>query len=115
MELKRAKMLFNDKCDIYECVQEVSGAVTKTEYRIKYQSVPCRISFIKSGSNNESDTQSTQNRGIRLFLDNEPHIKSGDIITVVHMDRTEKFKAASEGKHYATHQETELDVFENNP
>lgn len=114
MELKQAGMLFNDKCDIYRSTEEKAGIVTKNNYSL-FASADCRLSFLKSGFDNETDTVSTKNRSVRLFLENQPHIKSGDIIVISHMGISEKYKAASEGKHYMTHQETELDIFDENP
>ncbi|MCI1958315.1 MAG: hypothetical protein LKJ25_01665 [Clostridia bacterium] len=115
MELKQAKLLFNDKCDVYRCTEEKSGAVTKNTYSLKYDSVNCKLSFLKSGFDSETNTISTKNQSVRLFLESEPQIESGDVIIVYHMGTTVKYKAASEGKHYITHQETELDIFDENP
>lgn len=76
---------------------------------VLYSEQPCRISFSKVVSGNQTDTTDNTSLGVRLFISNTLDIPSGADITVVQDGVTYNFASSGIAAVYPTHQEIVLE------
>ncbi len=72
---------------------------------------PCRLSFEKITSTNQTDTAAIQTQGVKLFLAPEIVIQPGSKITVTQNSVTADYTRSGVPAIYPTHQEITLELF----
>lgn len=111
--MKAVKMLFNGRCNVYRYgyITNDYGIRKETTEKV-YENIMCRISYKNDGCAKESETETTAEQKVKIFMPIDYFIKSGDIIEVEQNGRREKYKACGRARFYSTHQEAELEIFE---
>lgn len=110
--------LFTGVCDIYEYEQflDTTSYITKQRAIIKYENMPCRVSYYNNSSNILASKENMFNniitQKVKIFLDNDITIKPGSIIVVTQNGKMTKYKNSGEPAIYSSHQEIMLDIFE---
>lgn len=112
------KRLYTGLCDIYEYknIRDEDTKIIKQKSIIKYENIPCRISYYNNSSNILSSKENIFNsiitQKVKLFLDNNIKIKAGSVIVVTQNNKTTKYKNSGEPVIYTNHQEIMLDIFD---
>lgn len=110
--------LYTGSCNIYEFenFRDDITKVIKQRLNLKYEDIPCRVSYYNNSSNILASKEDTFNniitQRVKLFLDNNIIIKAGSIIEVSQNGKTTKYKNSGEPVIYSNHQEIMLDIFE---
>lgn len=110
---KAIESLYKGTCTIYE-YQPVTNPITKIT---KHQEVPvlenqpCKLSFERVTSVNQTDTAGAVKQTIKLFLAPEIEVKPGSKIAVTQNGRTGNYKNSGEPAVLSSHQEIELILF----
>ena len=73
--------------------------------------VPCKLSFEKLSSTNQTDTAAGIMQGVKLFLAPEIEVKGGSKIVVEWQGRALEYSCSGDPAIYATHQEIPLERF----
>lgn len=111
--MKAVKMLFNGRCSVYRHNYIINDSgIRKCVTEKVYENIMCRISYKNDGCAKESETETTAEQKVKIFMPIDYFIKSGDIIEVEQNGRREKYKACGRARFYSAHQEAELDIFE---
>lgn len=105
-------------CNIYEFENfrdEVSKTIKQT-LNLKFENIPCRVSYYNNSSSILSSKEGTFNniitQKVKIFLSNDIDIKAGSIIEVTQNGKTTKYKNSGEPVIYSNHQEIMLDIFD---
>lgn len=107
------KMLYNGKCCVYRTsMAEDESGISKAAVEKIYENVMCRLSYESGASAKETETLTTAEQRIKLFVSAEYIIKSGDIIDVEQNGRKERYKACGRIRLYGGHQEAELEIYD---
>jgi hypothetical protein len=117
MVIKKAeravKMLYNGKCNVYRIsMAEDESGISKGVKEKVYENVMCRISYQSGTSAKETETMTAAEQRIKLFVSAEYIIKSGDVIDVEQNGRKERYKACGRIRLYGSHQEAELEIYD---
>lgn len=110
---KAVKMLYNGKCSVYRIRMTADeNGISKGVKEKIYENVMCRISYESSASAKQTETVTTAEQRIKLFVSAEYIIKSGDVIDVEQNGRKERYKACGRIRLYGGHQEAELEIYD---
>ncbi len=110
--------LYTGICNIYEyeTFKDNDTKVIKQCINIKYENIPCRVSYYNNSSNIVTFKEDTFNniitQKVKIFLDNNILIKAGSIIEVSQNGKVNKYKNSGEPAIYSNHQEIMLDIFD---
>lgn len=113
------KLLYTGFCNIYEYESFIdeNTFIKKQKSFLKYENVPCRVSYYKNSYNflgaKENLFNNSINQRVKIFLDNDIQIKAGSLIVVTQNGKTTKYKNSGEPVVYTSHQEIMLDIFDN--
>lgn len=109
--------LYTGICKIYEYENFIdeNNKVTKQRLKMKYDNIPCRVSYYNNSSNILASKEDTFNniitQRVKIFLDNNITIKAGSIIEVRQNGKVTKYKNSGEPVIYSNHQEIMLEIF----
>lgn len=110
-------ILYTGICDIYEYENTMDNEtkIIKQKSVIKYENIPCRVSYYNNSSNIVATKENSYNniitQKVKIFLDNNIEIKAGSVIIVTQNGKTTKYKNSGEPVIYTNHQEIMLDIF----
>ena len=107
--------LWDGKATIKE-FGEWTDWLTKTAQKIEtvlIEDEPCRISHASASSAVPSDTVTTVEQQVTLFIRPDLIIKPGSRITVTQNGRTVDYKASGQPRVYSSHQEIALQLWDN--
>lgn len=115
MVRRSIESLYKGVCTVYQYEEVVDPVTKRTNVAevISYENQPCRISFQTKTSAKESDTVSTANQTIKLFIAPECNIKAGAKVEVNQNGVTKTYKASGESAMYSNHQEIILEIEDN--
>nr|WP_317356796.1 hypothetical protein [uncultured Tyzzerella sp.] len=111
--------LYTGICNIYEYenILDETSKTIKQHIILKYENIPCRVSYYNNSSNILSSKEDTFNniitQKVKIFLDNDIFIKPGSIIDVNQNGNITKYKNSGKSVIYSNHQEIMLDIFDN--
>lgn len=110
---KALKLLWKDKCTIYNRVEEINQFTKRTNFveKIVVENEPCKLSF-NSLSSAELDNVSSINQTITLFISNKITIPSGSKIVITRNENTFTYTNSGEPRIFTNHQEIKLELFE---
>lgn len=80
-----------------------------------YKDQPCRLSYSALPAAGKSQTADSVTQSIKLFLSPDILIKPGSKITVSQNGREVAYKQSGQPALYATHQEINLELYEEHP
>lgn len=106
--------LYTGSCDIFE-YQPVKDPVTKIT---KHQPVPtltnqpCKLSFNKINSANQTETAASVAVTAKLFISPDILIRPGSKLTVTQNGKSFEYKNSGEPAFHSSHQELVLELFE---
>lgn len=112
------KLLYTAFCNIYEYESFIdeNSFIKKQNSVLKYENIPCRVSYYKNSYNvlvaKESLFNNSITQRVKIFLDNNIKIKAGSIIVVTQNGKTTKYKNSGEPVIYTSHQEIMIDIFD---
>ncbi|AZK44778.1 hypothetical protein [Paenibacillus lentus] len=110
---KAIESLYIGKCIITE-YKEVRNEVTKITKHREVSVVtdqPCKLSFERISSVNQSDGAKAVTQAVKLFIAPEIVIKPGSKITVTQNGVTTDYQNSGEPARYSSHQEIMLELF----
>lgn len=114
MELARKciEKTYIGTCSIitHKSIKKANGA-TANEVITKYENVSCRLIFINTTQNIETETIGVVKQIIQLHLAPEIIIKPGSKVIVTQNGKTTEYKASGESAAMLTHQEVKLEIF----
>lgn len=99
--------LYRDSADIYVVEKKVNPETkrTESEYKLIHSEVPCKLSIKTSYITDNSETVSTSQQSITLFLSPDIVVPSGSRFLIRHFGRDMKFEQSGLPAVYPDHQE----------
>ena len=106
--------LWDGRCTIskYEEVTDPTTHQTKEDLVVYAENEPCRLSHKPNTVVNDMTDLATQSKTISLILRADLEIPAGCVIEVTQYNVTNKYKNSSIPSVYFTHQEIELNVYD---
>lgn len=100
-------------CSVYEFVKVTDNTtkLTKSNEKIVFENVPCRLSFSNIPAASGNGTVVSKQQTVKLFLAPEISIKAGSKIVVTQNGVTQEYKNSGEAAIYESHQEINLELF----
>lgn len=103
---------YTDTCTVYEKTKYIkSNKTTSFKETVKYEALPCRLSFQSKSAAIITNTVSDISQSVRLFVSPEAVINPGSKITVTHDGRTTVYCMSGFPCVYSTHQEITLELW----
>ncbi|MGY0393976.1 hypothetical protein [Fusobacterium sp. SYSU M8A802] len=101
------EILYTDHCDIYnwESVKDPMTKVTEHKKVLKYEDIPCRISFKTISAVNQSTYKPILTQIVKLFLSKDIKIDAGSEIVVNRNEKSFLYKCSGLPAIYSHHQE----------
>ena len=99
----------------YEKITDPKTHITEEKDITAYENEPCRVSYSSAPATGSSQTADSLEQSIKLFISPDIVIKPGSKISVVQNGRTEAYKQSGKAAVYSTHQEINLDLYEEHP
>lgn len=109
---KRIEDTYTDFCTVINMTKSKKKGVVSFEEEIILEKQPCRLSYANSPVTTEQSGVSAVTQSIKLFLAPEIEIKPGAKILVQHEGREEIYQRTGTPAVYPTHQEIELERYE---
>lgn len=112
----KAKMalekLYEDTCNIYtyEKITDVNTGITRQIKKIYLKNVSCRMSFSNFPSTTD-DEQAKLTQSIKLFLPSDILIKAGSYVSTCRQGLTTDYVCSGKPAIYKTHQEINLELY----
>ena len=102
--------LYRDTADIYIIEKAVNPDTHRTEmtYQLFDSDIPCKLSIKTAYITSDSDTVSTSEQSITLFLSPDIIVPSGSRVLIHHFGREMKFEQSGLPAVYPDHQEITL-------
>lgn len=99
--------LYTDKCNIYswETIKDPVTKVTETKKTLKYDNIPCRISFKTISSISQNTFEPVISQVVKLFLSKDIEIKAGSEIIIYRNGKSCEYKCSGLPAIYSNHQE----------
>lgn len=99
--------LYRDSADFYVVEKRVNPETKRTEtgYVLKQSDIPCKLSIKSTYITSDTDTVSTSEQSIKLFLSPDIIIPSGSRILIRHFGREMRFEQSGLPAVYPDHQE----------
>jgi len=110
---KAIESLYTAICTVSE-YKEVLNAVTKItkhDEDVVLTNQPCKLSFERINSTNQTDTAALLTQSAKLFIAPEIVIKPGSKLTITQNGRTADYCSSGEPAIHSSHQEIILDLF----
>lgn len=107
------RSLWCDRCTVKvkQSTKNSIGRTVQTDV-VLFSDVPCRLSFFKVDTTNESSHAAQRVQSTVLLIDKERNIPPGSIITVTHEGVTSTYARSGKPAVYSYHQEIPLDLKE---
>ena len=101
------EILYTDRCDIYnwESVKDPTTKVTEHKKYLRYENIPCRISFKSITSVNQSTYEPILTQVVKLFLSKDIEVNAGSEIVVYRSGKVFQYKCSGMPAKYSSHQE----------
>nr|DAV07588.1 MAG TPA: head closure knob [Caudoviricetes sp.] len=101
------EILYTDRCDIYnwESVKDPTTKVTEHKKVLRYENIPCRVSFKTISAVNQSTFEPVISQVVKLFLSKDIEIKAGSEIVVYRGGKVLQYKCSGLPAVYSNHQE----------
>lgn len=115
LQRKAIESLYVGSCTVIErkSVKDPVTHVTEHDKEVViYESRPCKLSFDRITSTNQTETVGIVTQSTKLFIAPELDIKAGSKIVVTQRGRTTEYIRSGEPAIYSSHQEIELELFE---
>lgn len=114
LQRKALEFLYVGRCTVIERqnVKDPITQITKQEEVPVLENQPCRLSFDRIASTNQTDTVGIVAQSTKLFIAPELDIKAGSKIVVTQRGRTTEYTRSGEPAIYSSHQEIQLELFE---
>lgn len=103
---------YEDTCTVTEKVKtKVNGVVSFLDKEVLVDE-PCRLSYSSSPSAKDADGVASISQSIKLFISPDVDVKPGAKIVVTHNGENVAYKRGGVSAMYETHQEIELELYE---
>lgn len=114
---KAQEKTYEGRCTVtgYGKVKDPVTHITEEKEITAYEDQPCRFSFSSALATGSSQTVDSLEQSIKLFIAPDLLIKPGSKITVMQNGRTEAYKQSGKAAVYSTHQEINLELYEEHP
>ena len=101
------EILYTDRCDIYnwESVKDPTTKVTEHKKFLRYEDIPCRISFKSITSVNQTTYEPILTQVVKLFLSKDIEVNAGSEIVVYRSGKVFQYKCSGMPAKYSSHQE----------
>ena len=101
------EILYTDRCDIYnwESVKDPITKVTEHKKFLRYEDIPCRISFKSITSVNQTTYEPILTQVVKLFLSKDIEVNAGSEIVVYRSGKVFQYKCSGMPAKYSSHQE----------
>ena len=101
------EILYTDRCDIYnwESVKDPTTKVTEHKKYLRYEDIPCRISFKTISAVNQSTYEPILTQTVKLFLLKDIEVNDGSEIVVYRSGKVFQYKCSGMPAKYSSHQE----------
>lgn len=110
---KAAESLYVGVCTITE-YQKVKreNKTTAFDEVVVLENQPCRLSFKTVNPTNQTDTASVVTQAVTVYLSPEVSVKPGSKLTITQDGVTTEYKCSGKPAVYRSHQEIQLELFE---
>jgi hypothetical protein len=110
---KALETMYDGKCTITEH-QKIKNPNKTTGFVdvVVLEDVPCRLSFSSVSNANQTDTAAAVVQTTKVFLAPDITVKPGSKLSVTQNGRTTEYKASGKPAFYSTHQEINVELFE---
>jgi len=110
---KAIERLYIGTCTIseYQPVTDPVSKITKHQPVEVLTDQPCKLSFERINSINESETAAVVTQGVKLFIAPEVIIKPGSRITVTQNGATTDYQNSGEPALFSSHQQVMMELF----
>ncbi|HMM20628.1 MAG TPA: hypothetical protein PKA10_07795 [Selenomonadales bacterium] len=111
---KAQEKLYDGLCSVteFQKVKDPETKLTSTKPVEVLADQPCRLSYSALPAADQSNTVTDIAQSIKLFIAPEVVISAGSKITVTQAGRTENYARSGQPAIYATHQEINLELYE---
>lgn len=112
---KAIEMTYNATCTIRECESKKDPVtkVTSKKEVVLLENQPCSISYKSVTTANQTESVSTVQQVIKLFIAPEIIVKEGSKLEITHDGIMEEFKNSGKSAVYSSHQEIVLELLGN--
>lgn len=107
---KQLERLYEGVCTIYryENIYDSTAHCTRANKSVLYENQPCRISYNRTDSAEQTDTVARVSQEITLFISSDINIPAGSIISATQEDSIVEYETSGQMVKYPTHQEIGL-------
>lgn len=114
LQRKAIESLYVGRCTVIErqSVKDPNTHITSQKEVIVIEDQPCKLSFERITTTNQTDTVGIVTQSTKLFIAPELDIKAGSKIVVTQRGRTTEYTRSGEPAIYSSHQEIQLELFE---
>ena len=111
---KAIESMYDGVCTIsnYQNIEDPITFVTELNEVEVIKDQPCRLSYSSVPSTTQTDTVNAVSQSIKLFIAPEVNIPAGSKIVVTQNGRTTVYKNSGQPAIYSTHQEVNLELYE---
>lgn len=111
---KAIESMYDGVCTIsnYQNIEDPITFVTELNEVEVIKDQPCRLSYSSIPSTTQTDTINAVSQSIKLFIAPEVNIPAGSKIVVTQNGRTTVYKQSGQPAIYSTHQEINLELYE---
>ena len=104
--------LYEDTCNIYtyEKINDINTGITRQVKKIYLENVSCRMSFSNFPSTTD-DEQAKLTQSIKLFLPSDILIKASSYVSICRQGLTTDYVCSGKPAIYKTHQEINLELY----
>lgn len=113
MQRKAIESLYVGVCTVIErqAVKNPITHVTTHEEVTVLDNQPCKLSFDRIASTNQTSTVGVVVQSVKLFIAPELEIKAGSKIIATQRGRTTEYSRSGEPAVFSSHQEIQLELF----
>lgn len=113
LQRKAIESLYVGLCTVIEfrSVDDPITHVTTDKEVTVLENQPCKLSFERTASTNQTDTAGVIVQSTKLFIAPEIDIKPGSKIIITQRGRTETYTRSGQPAFFSSHQEIQLELF----
>lgn len=114
LQRKAIESLYVGLCTVIEfrSVEDPITHVTTDKEVTVLDNLPCKISFERVTSTNQTSAAAVVTQSTKLFIAPEVTIKPGSKIVITQRGRTETYTGSGKPAYFSSHQEIQLELFE---
>ena len=111
---KAIESMYDGVCTIsnYQNIEDPITFVTELKEVEVIKDQPCRLSYLAIPSTSQANSVNVVNQSIKLFIAPEVDSPAGSKISVTQNGRTTVYKNSGQPAIYSTHQEINLELYE---